>query len=43
LEFKEQDEGIVSKKETIAEALLKAKARAIAYERSGIIATQTVF
>ncbi len=43
LEFKEQDDGIVSKKETIAEALLKAKARAIAYEKSGIIATQTVF
>jgi hypothetical protein len=43
LEFKEQDDGIVSKKETLAEALLKAKARSIAYERSGIIATTTVF
>ncbi len=43
LEFKEQDDGIISKKETIAEALLKSKARAIAYEKSGIIATQTVF
>jgi hypothetical protein len=43
LEFKEQDDGIISKKETLAEALLKAKARSIAYERSGIIATTTVF
>jgi hypothetical protein len=43
LEFKEQDDGIVSKKETLAEALLKAKARSIAYEKSGIIATTTVF
>jgi hypothetical protein len=37
LEYKEQDEGITSKKETLAEAFLQAKARAIAYEKKGII------
>lgn len=43
LEFKEQDEGIISKKEILGEALLKVKARSIAYEKSGIIATTTIF
>lgn len=37
LEMNEQDEGITSKKETLFECLLQAKARAFAYERSGII------
>jgi hypothetical protein len=36
LEFKEQDGGITTKKETLATALLHAKARAFAYEKKGI-------
>ncbi len=39
LEFKEQDEGITTKKETLAEAVLKAKTKAIAYNKQGIIST----
>lgn len=39
LEFKEQDDGIATKKEILAEYLIQAKARAIAYEKKGIITT----
>lgn len=42
LEVDEQDEGIKSKKEMIAEAIIKAKAKAIAYEQKGFITDQTV-
>jgi hypothetical protein len=38
LEYQEQDEGIVSKKDTIKDALTLAKARAIAYEQKGVLA-----
>lgn len=37
LEYKEQDEGITTKKETIMHALVQAKTRALAYEKKGIL------
>lgn len=37
LEYQEQDEAITSKKDTLILALLQAKTKALAYERSGII------
>ena len=40
LESQEQDEGIKTKKEVIAEAVLKAKAKAIAFEEQGIFTDQ---
>lgn len=43
LEFKEQDEGITSKKEWLAEYLMQAKSKAIAFEKQGIISTPMVF
>ncbi len=39
LEYKEQDEGIASKKDTLLDFILRAKARAVAYEKKGIIST----
>ncbi|MFA6527473.1 MAG: hypothetical protein WCT20_03555 [Candidatus Babeliales bacterium] len=38
LEMKEQDQGITSKKEILAGALLKSRMRAIAFERKGFVA-----
>lgn len=43
LEFKEQDEGISTKKETLIDSLIRAKARAIAYERRGILSMPVMF
>ncbi len=43
LEFREQDEGVTSKKETLMDALMQAKARAIAYEKQGIISAPVMF
>jgi hypothetical protein len=40
LEAEEQDDGIKTKKAFIAEALVKAKAKAIAFEKKGIISDQ---
>jgi len=37
LEYKEQDEAITSKKDVLILALIQAKAKALAYERNGII------
>jgi len=37
LEMKEQDEGITTKKELLAESLIRAKTQAIAFVKSGII------
>ncbi len=37
LEYKEQDEGILTKKETLAEALILGRTRAYAYANNGII------
>jgi hypothetical protein len=37
LETKEQDEGIITKKETLAQALLQAKTKAYAYEKMGLL------
>jgi hypothetical protein len=37
LEAKEQDDGIKSKKETLAELVLHGKTKAIAFEKAGII------
>ncbi|MCK4517648.1 hypothetical protein KAT92_02650 [Candidatus Babeliales bacterium] len=42
LEVEEQDEGIKSKKEMIAEAIVKAKAKAIALEQNGLFTDQAV-
>jgi hypothetical protein len=42
LEIDEQDKGIKRKKELIAEAVVNAKAKAIAYERGGIITDQVI-
>jgi len=36
----EQDEGIKTKKEVVAQAVIKAKAKSIAYERNGLITDQ---
>jgi hypothetical protein len=43
LEFREQDDGITSKKDTLLDALAHAKARAIAYEKKGIISAPVMF
>jgi len=40
LEVDEQDEGIKSKKEMIVEAVVRAKAKAIAFERQGVLTDQ---
>ena len=40
LEIDELDEGIKSKKEILAEAVVKAKAKALAYEQKGIVTDQ---
>ena len=40
LEMQEQDEGIKTKKEFITDALLKAKTKALAFERHGIFTDQ---
>jgi hypothetical protein len=42
LEAPEQDDGIIRKKELLAEAILKAKAKAIAYEHAGVITDQEI-
>jgi len=42
LEIDEQDEGLRTKKDMIAEAIITAKAKAIAYERQGVISDQQV-
>lgn len=42
LEVDEQDEGIRTKKDMIAEAIISAKAKAIAYERQGIVSDQEI-
>ena len=42
LEVEEQDEGIKSKKEMIADAIVKAKAKAIALEQNGLFTDQAV-
>jgi len=42
LEMKEQDEGITSKKEMLAESLIRAKAQAIAFVKNGTI-TQPMY
>jgi hypothetical protein len=43
LEFREQDEGVTSKKSTVLDALAQAKTRAIAYEKKGIISAPVMF
>lgn len=42
LEVPEQDEGIIRKKDLLAEAVIKAKAKAIAYEHAGVITDQEI-
>ena len=42
LESPEQDDGIKTKKEVITEAILKAKAKAIAFEEKGIFSDQVL-
>lgn len=42
LEVDEQDEGIRTKKEMIAQAILTAKTKALAYERQGVVTDQEI-
>jgi len=42
LEYKEQDEGIMSKKDHLLEALLQGKAKALAYEKKGYLSMPVI-
>jgi len=43
LEYREQDEGIATKKDLLSDAIMQAKARAIAYEKKGLISAPIFF
>ena len=43
LEYREQDDGIKTKKESLLESITQAKARAVAYEKKGIIPSYPLF